>query len=144
LPRQGTVLLSLAGRDKRVGLMAARRFSELGFTIAATAGTAEALEADGLPVDVVVAKVGEAVGIDAVELISSGKCDLVINTPRGRGPRADGKHIRRAALRHKVPCVTTVAAGLAAAAGIAETLARPPEVRSLQDYHRESQLRLDV
>ena len=144
LPTRGTVLLSLADRDKRAGLIAARRFAELGFTIAATAATANALEADGIPVDVVVAKVGEAVGVDAVDLISSGKCDLVINTPRGRGPRADGMHIRRAALRHKVPCVTTVAAGLAAAAGIAETLSRDPEVRSLQDYHRDGQLRLDV
>ncbi len=144
LPRQGTVFLSLADRDKAAGLVAARRFSELGFSIAATAGTAAALEEDGLAVDVVVAKVGERVGIDAVELLSSGKCDLVVNTPRGRGPRADGMHIRRAALRHKVPAVTTVAAGLAAAAGIAETLNREPEVRSLQDYHRDGQLRLDV
>jgi carbamoyl-phosphate synthase large subunit len=144
LPARGTVLLSLADRDKRSGLIAARRFVELGFSVAATAGTAEALEAEGIPVDVVVAKVGEAVGVDAVELISSGKCDLVINTPRGRGPRADGMHIRRAALRHNVPCVTTVAAGLAAAAGIAESVSREPEVRSLQDYHRDGQLRLDV
>jgi carbamoyl-phosphate synthase large subunit len=144
LPKQGTVLLSLADRDKPAGLVAARRFAELGFMIAATAGTADALEADGVPVDVVVAKVGEAVGVDAVDLISSGKCNLVVNTPRGRGPRADGMHIRRAALRHKVPCVTTVAAALAAAAGIAETLSREPEVRSLQDYHRDGQLRLDV
>ncbi|MDQ1519804.1 MAG: carbamoyl-phosphate synthase large subunit [Actinomycetota bacterium] len=144
LPVGGTVFLSLADRDKRAGLIAARRFAELGFMIAATAGTAAGLEAEGVPVDVVVAKVGEAVGVDAVDLISSGKCDLVINTPRGRGPRADGMHIRRAALRHNVPCVTTVAAGLAAAAGIAETLTRAPEVRSLQDYHRDGQLRLDV
>jgi carbamoyl-phosphate synthase large subunit len=144
LPKQGTVLLSLADRDKPAGLVAARRFAELGFMIAATAGTADALEADGMPVDVVVAKVGEAIGVDAVELISSGKCNLVVNTPRGRGPRADGMHIRRAALRHKVPCVTTVAAALAAAAGIAETLSREPEVRSLQDYHRDGQLKLDV
>ena len=55
-----------------------------------------------------------------VELISSGKVDLVVNTPRGRGPRADGDHIRRPATRHGVPCITTVAAALAAAAGIAE------------------------
>jgi carbamoyl-phosphate synthase large subunit len=144
LPRQGTVLLSLADRDKPSGLIVAKRFAELGFAIAATEGTAAALEADGLPVDVVVAKVGEPVGVDAVDVISSGKCDLVINTPRGRGPRADGMHIRRAALRHNVSCVTTVAAGLAAAAGIAETLSRDPEVRSLQDYHRDGQLRLDV
>ena len=61
-----------------------------------------------------------AAGVDAVDLISSGKVDLVVNTPRGRGPRADGAHIRRAATAHGVPCVTTVAAALAAAAGIAE------------------------
>jgi carbamoyl-phosphate synthase large subunit len=144
LPRQGTVLLSLADRDKAAGLVAAKRFADLGFTIAATEGTAAMLEGEGLPVDVVVAKVGEPVGVDAVDVISSGKCDLVINTPRGRGPRADGMHIRRAALKHKVPCVTTVAAGLAAAAGIAEALSREPDVRSLQDYHRDGQLRLDV
>jgi carbamoyl-phosphate synthase large subunit len=126
LPSRGTVFLSLADRDKPTGLVAARRFVELGFSIAATVNTAEALERDGIPVDVVVAKMGEAVGVDAVDLISSGKCDLVVNTPRGRGPRADGMHIRRAALRHNVPCVTTVAAGLAAAAGIAETLSRDP------------------
>ena len=48
-------------------------------------GTAAALEDDGISVDIVVGKVGEAIGVDAVELISSGKCDLVINTPRGRG-----------------------------------------------------------
>src|SRR5262249_5863097 len=57
LPRQGTVLLSLADRDKPAGLIAARRFAELGFSIAATAGTADALERDGISVDVVVAKV---------------------------------------------------------------------------------------
>ncbi len=123
LPRQGTVFLSLADRDKDNGLVAARRFVELGFAIAATAGTADMLERAGLPVDTVVAKVGEQVGVDAVDLISSGKVDLVVNTPRGRGPRTDGMHIRRAAIAHGVACVTTVAAALAASAGIAEEAA---------------------
>ena len=90
------------------------------------------------------AKVGEDVGVDAVDLISSGKVDLVVNTPRGRGPRADGMHIRRAAIAHGVACVTTVAAATAAAAGIAEELGRQPEVRSLQEYHAASQLRFEV
>ncbi len=144
LPHRGAVFLSLADRDKDAGLLAARRFAELGFVIAATAGTARALANAGVPVDTVVAKVGEDVGVDAVELISSGKVDFVVNTPRGRGPRADGMHIRRAALSHGVACVTTVAAALAAAAGIAEELARPPEVRSLQEYHDDGQLRLEV
>jgi len=144
LPRQGTVFLSLADRDKDNGLVAARRFVELGFAIAATAGTADMLERAGLPVDTVVAKVGEQVGVDAVDLISSGKVDLVVNTPRGRGPRTDGMHIRRAAIAHGVACVTTVAAALAASAGIAEQARREPEVRSLQEYHRDGQLRLEV
>ncbi|HET9729283.1 MAG TPA: carbamoyl phosphate synthase large subunit, partial [Acidimicrobiia bacterium] len=141
LPRQGTIFLSLADRDKDTGVLAARRFAELGFSIAATAGTASFLEANSVPVDTVVAKVGEDVGVDAVDLISSGKVDFVVNTPRGRGPRADGMHIRRAALAHGVACVTTVAAAVAAAAGISEAIARTTEVRSLQEYHADAQLR---
>jgi carbamoyl-phosphate synthase large subunit len=144
LPAAGTVFLSLADRDKTVGVDLARRFVELGFALAATAGTAEAVEAEGLPVATVVAKVGEGTGVDAVELISSGKVDLVVNTPRGRGPRADGDHIRRAATRHGVPCITTLAAARAAAAGIADRSKHAPGVRSLQEYHRDAQLRLGV
>jgi carbamoyl-phosphate synthase large subunit len=144
LPASGTVFLSLADRDKAVGLVAARRLAELGFVLAATTGTAAAMEAEGIPVATVVAKVGEGEGTDAVDLISSGKVDLVINTPRGHGPRADGDHIRRAATRHRVSCITTVAAALAAAAGISERDANEPVVRSLQDYHRDGQLRLGV
>jgi carbamoyl-phosphate synthase large subunit len=147
LPTGGTVFLSLADRDKRAGLLAARRFAELGFALVATEGTAAALEADGLRVASVVAKVGEDRDpdvADAVELLASGQVDLVVNTPRGRGPRADGDHIRRAATRHKVPCITTVAAALAAAAGIAEQVAHEPIVRSLQEYHDDHQLRLEV
>jgi carbamoyl-phosphate synthase large subunit len=144
LPRSGTVFLSLADRDKAVGLGVARRLVELGFDLVATSGTAAALQADGLPVQHVVGKVGDGTGIDAVDLVSSGRIDLVINTPRGRGPRADGAHIRRAATRHRVPCITTVAAAVAAAAGIAELNDHDPSVRSLQEYHRDPQLRLEV
>ena len=144
LPESGTIFLSLADRDKRGGLDAARRFIELGFEIAATSGTASMLEAEGVPVGTTVAKVGEVAGVDAIDLISSGKVDLVVNTPRGRGPRADGAHIRRAATRCKVPCITTVAAALAAAAGIAARADGDPTVRPLQEYHRDSQMRLEV
>ena len=144
LPITGTVFLSLADRDKRQGLIAARRLTDLGFSIVATEGTARACELEGVPVEAVVAKVGDATGMDAVELISSGKVDLVVNTPRGRGPRADGDHIRRAAVVHHVPCLTTVAAALAAASGIAEFTTRAPTVRSLQEYHRDGQMRLEV
>jgi carbamoyl-phosphate synthase large subunit len=144
LPATGTVFLSLADRDKRQGLLAARRLVELGFSILATAGTARACEEEGIPVESTVAKVGEETGMDAVDLISSGKVDLVVNTPRGNGPRADGDHIRRAAVVHGVPCLTTVAAALAAAGGIAEAATREPTVRSLQEYHRDGQQRMEL
>ncbi len=144
LPHQGTVFLSLADRDKDAGVFAARRFFDLGFSIVATAGTARMLEDHRVRVETIVAKVGEDVGVDAVELISSGKVDLVINTPRGRGPRADGMHIRRSALVHGVACITTVAAAVAAAAGITEEAERAADVRSLQEYHADGQLRFEV
>jgi carbamoyl-phosphate synthase large subunit len=135
LPSGGTVFLSLADRDKEAGLSAAKEFARLGFAVAATAGTAAFLERRGLRVDTVVAKLGEPTGTDAVELISSGKVDLVINSPRGRGPRADGAHIRAAAGAAGVPLLTTGAAGLAAANGMADWARHELRVRTLQEYH---------
>jgi carbamoyl-phosphate synthase large subunit len=136
LPDSGTVFLSLADRDKPAGLEVARSFSELGFSVAATLGTAGYLRSQGVAVDTLVAKVGEeGVASDAVELIAQGKVQVVINTPRGLGPRADGQHIRTAAVAHKVPCLTTLAAARAAAAGIADTRRHPLQVRPLQDLH---------
>ena len=143
IPREGTVFLSLADRDKAAGLVAARRFAELGYSLVATAGTAAMLEADGLKVDAVVGKL-TAGDNDAVDLLLSGKVDLVVNTPRGRGPHADGAHIRRTATARGIPCVTTVAAALAASAGIVEWESTEATVRSLQEYHRDGQLRLEV
>ena len=138
LPVEGTIFLSLADRDKAAGLDAARQFAAMGFELAATAGTAAMLEAEGIPVATVVAKVGDSHPgvVDAVDLIAGGKVQLVVNTPRGRGPRADGLHIRAAALAHMVPCLTTVAAARAAAAGIADWISHPLSVRSLQEYHQ--------
>ncbi len=144
LPDHGTVFMSLADRDKPNGAKAAALFSELGFSIVATEGTAERLREAGVPVDTVVAKLSDgsggagsdgSPGVDAVELIAAGKVDIVVNSPRGRGPRADGSYIRSAAGRHKVPLFTTAAAALAAANGIAETRRHPLVVRSLQEYH---------
>ena len=88
LPDSGTVFLSLADRDKPAGLDVARAFSALGFSIAATLGTAGYLRSKGVTVDTLVAKVGEqGVASDAVDLIAQGKVQLVVNTPRGLGPR---------------------------------------------------------
>jgi len=145
LPASGTVFLSLADRDKAGGVEVARRFLDLGFDIAATSGTAAHLRRSGVAVAVEVAKVGEDDGRPhAVDLISSGKVQLVVNTPRGLGPRADGAHIRRAANVGNVACLTTVAAARAAAAGIADWAAHPLTVASLQEYHRGEQLRLPL
>ncbi|MGH9105860.1 MAG: carbamoyl-phosphate synthase large subunit [Acidimicrobiales bacterium] len=161
MAEEGTVFFSVADRDKPAGLEAAGRFVAAGFSIAATAGTASYLEAAGVPVATVVAKVaapplvpgvagadqdggkagagkagaGEAL-VDAVELIRSGKVQLVVNTPRGRGPRADGAYIRRAARQYKVPLVTTVAAARAAASGVTDRRGQPFTVKSLQEHHR--------
>ena len=145
LAEAGTVFFSVADRDERAGLEAAARFVAAGFTIAATKGTAEYLEQAGVPVRTVVAKVivagggaapGRADGaVDAVELIRSGQVQLVVNTPRGRGPRADGAYIRRAARQYKVPLLTTVAAARAAAAGVTERAQGPFTVKSLQEHH---------
>ena len=123
LPESGCVFMSLADRDKAAGIEAARRFVKAGFTIAATAGTADALEADGIPVATRVAKVGEPTGTDAVELISSGRSIWSSTARAAAGARADGAHIRAAAAVHGIPCLTTAAAGLAAANGILDRAA---------------------
>jgi carbamoyl-phosphate synthase large subunit len=138
LPVGGTVFLSLADRDKPAGLDVARQFEALGFELAATSGTAAMLKEAGVAVAMVVAKVGDASPslLDAVDLIAEGKVQLVVNTPRGRGPRADGLHIRATALAHLVPCLTTVSAARAAAGGIADWVRHPLSVQSLQEYHR--------
>ena len=135
LPGQGTVLMSMADRDKAAGVEMAQVFTRLGLSIAATSGTAAALSEAGVPVADVVAKVGEG-GTDVVELIDSGRVQLVVNTPRGRGSRADGDHIRRAASRNRVPLLTTASAGLAAADGMADWSGHKLRVRTLQEYHR--------
>jgi carbamoyl-phosphate synthase large subunit len=136
LPAEGTVFLSLADRDKAAGLEAARRFASLGLALVATSGTAAFLESNGVAVTTVVAKVGESGAADAVDLIATGRVQLVVNTPRGRGPRADGLHIRSAALAHQVPCLTTVAAARAAAAGMADWRDHGLSVVSLQELYR--------
>ena len=148
LVSSGTVFFSLADRDKAAGVDIARRFAELGFTLAATDGTAEFFEAAGVQVATRVAKVGEGSprspggppgagrGPDAAALIRDGKVQLVVNTPRGRGPRADGAYIRRAANSHRVACLTTLAAARAAVGGIAERGIEPLQVKSLQEHHQ--------
>jgi carbamoyl-phosphate synthase large subunit len=140
LPATGTVFFSLADRDKPAGRVAARSFVEQGFQIAATAGTADDFESSGVPVAIRLAKLGEREGgvpaQTAVDLLEEGKIDLVVNCPRGRGPRADGDYIRAAAAAHRVPLLTTAAAAIAAAEGIGDRENHDLRVRSLQDHQR--------
>jgi carbamoyl-phosphate synthase large subunit len=142
LPGGGTVFLSLADRDKAAGLRAAARYVELGFSIAATAGTADHLEQHGVTVAQRVAKVAadepdDVVGKlpTALDLIGEGKVQLVVNSPRGRGARADGAYIRRAANVHQIPCLTTAAAAVAAAESTLDRTRHEVQVRTLQEYH---------
>jgi carbamoyl-phosphate synthase large subunit len=146
LPSTGTVFMSLAERDKAAGCEAAALFVQLGFRVVATVGTAEALTDAGVPVAQVLVKLGEP-GEDGIDLIEKGAVHLVVNSPRGRGPRADGASIRAAAGRNNVPLLTTASAALAAARGMVDWARHPLAVRTLQEYHRgvtSDQLALDL
>jgi carbamoyl-phosphate synthase large subunit len=129
----GAVFLSLADRDKELGVKVAETFVELGFKIYATHGTAGHLARHGVATTHV-DKVGEG-RFDPVTLIEDGAIDLVVNTPRGRRARGDGAHIRRAATRRSVPCVTTIQGGLAVAASMRSGLDGVQRVASLQRLH---------
>jgi len=137
LPDQGQVFLSLADRDKAAGLDIARQLVDLGFTLAATTGTAAYLAAHDVVVTTEVGKIAESTTArTASDLIASGLVQMVINTPSGRSARADGQAIRIAATVHKVSCLTTMSAAQAAVKGIADSRANGWSVRSLQELHR--------
>ncbi|MBT8197086.1 MAG: carbamoyl-phosphate synthase large subunit [Acidimicrobiia bacterium] len=133
VPTGGTVFVSLADRDKALGVEAAAILASLGFRLLATHGTAGHLARSGIAATHV-DKVGEGPW-DPVSLLEAGEIDLVINTPRGQRARGDGRLIRRAAQRHGIPCVTTVQGGLAVARSLDRGLEGVTEVRSLQGWH---------
>ena len=131
LPPGGVAFISVRDADKPAAASVARKLVELGFTLHATSGTARALAAAGLPVRTV-RKVGEpGTSPTVVDLIRRGRCDLVVNTPQGRGARSDGYRIREAALLARIPCLTTL--GVAEAAVEAIARARREEALSLQE-----------
>ncbi|MFW2333817.1 carbamoyl-phosphate synthase large subunit [Ilumatobacter sp.] len=135
LPTEGTVFLSLNDQDKPAGIVVAKRMRERGLGLVATAGTADYLSRFGVPVDRVLGKVQDGDGGQtAVDLIADGTIVFVVNTPRGSVGRSDGEHIRKAASMHRVSCVTTVSAGLAAAQGLGESPTQLP-VKTLQEHH---------
>jgi carbamoyl-phosphate synthase large subunit len=151
LPREGTVFVSVADAEKDALILMALLLSTSGFRVFATAGTHRALRLNGIESEAVLKHTeGEELraaaqkeGTDeqedivtVVDLIEAGEVDMVINVPRGRGARADGYEIRRAALLHGVPTMTNSAAAHAAVQAIAAAR-RDDEitVTCLQDLH---------
>jgi carbamoyl-phosphate synthase large subunit len=135
LPRQGTIFLSVNDRDKRHVAALGQELNALGFRLLATRGTAAALQAAGVPAEPVF-KVNEG-RPNIVDLVKTGKIDLIINTPLGRESFYDEKSIRRAAIRYNIPCITTLSAAHAAARGIQALREQEIDVAALQDLHRE-------
>ncbi len=148
LPTSGTVFVSVANRDKRAAIFPVKRLADLGFTVVATAGTAQVLRRNGVPAEVVgkfsdratLAERADGGGEHIVTRILAGDVDLVLNTPFGSpgnsGPRVDGYEIRTAAVSAGIPCLTTVQAAAAAVQGIEALVRGDVGVRSLQDHHK--------
>ena len=133
LPSSGTVFISVADRDKRNIILPALRFSQLGFKIVATEGTAEILQRNGIPATII-GKVSAKLGDDTiVELINRNEVDIVINTPSGSAARADGYEIRASAIAADKPLFTNMAQVSAAVASI-DTIREGFDVCSLQEY----------
>jgi carbamoyl-phosphate synthase large subunit len=135
LPVEGTILITVADRDKNAAIDVARRFKDLGFTIKSTKGTRELFLKSGIETEHI-NKMRES-RPHIADAITNGDLQLVINTPRGKASKADDSYIRKSAIKHKIPYITTMAAALAAAKGIAAFREKKGEVKSLQDYHKD-------
>ncbi|WP_457160740.1 carbamoyl-phosphate synthase large subunit [Mycobacteroides abscessus] len=140
LPKEGTIFVSVANRDKRSLVFPVKRLVDLGFTVLATEGTAEMLRRNGIPCEEVRKHYQEPGGtlpaLSAVDVIKAGDVAMVINTPYGNsGPRVDGYEIRSAAVSMNIPCITTVQGASAAVQGIEAGIRGDIGVRSLQELH---------
>ncbi len=133
LPTEGAVLITVADADKQAALQVAKRFGTLGFKIMATQGTHKLLAEHGVQAERI-DKMHEG-RPNVVDAIKNRQVQLVINTPGGRLSQNDDSYIRKAAIKHKIPYLTTLAAAVAAARGIEAFRSRGSEVKSLQDYH---------
>jgi len=135
LPLEGSVLITVAPDDRPGALEAARRFSNLGFTVYATKGTRAYLAEHGVNAEPIL-KMHEG-RPNIADAIKNGELQLVINTPAGRLSAFDDSYIRKAAIKYKIPYIATTAAAIAAAKGIAAYRAGRDTVRSLQEYHAD-------
>ena len=136
LPLEGTVLITVAERDRAGVVEVARQFTELGFRILATAGTAAYLADCGIASQAV-KKMHEG-RPHIVDLIKNREINLIINTPAGKQSQFDDSYIRKNAVKYKVSYITTIAGALAAAKGVAaRRCPQSSSVKSLQSYHAE-------
>ncbi|MCL2512639.1 MAG: carbamoyl-phosphate synthase large subunit [Oscillospiraceae bacterium] len=137
LPLNGTAFISVIKRDKPKALEAAKILEGCGFDFAATGTTYAYLVEKGIKNVRHVKKIYEG-SDEIIEMIQDGGIQLIINTPVGKLSATDDSYIRKAAIKNKVPYITTMSAAIAAATGIKECLANPGNakaVKSLQDYH---------
>ena len=134
LPLQGTVLLSVSDQDKEEVVAVAEAFHEDGFKIIATTGTARLIQEAGIPVERV-NKIFE--GQPNIEdWIINGQIQLIVNTPAGKTAAHDDSYLRKGAIKHRIPYITTMVAAKAAAEGILQTKAHgKSDVLSLQEWH---------
>jgi len=135
LPSQGTVLITVADKDKKEILATARQFEKLGFKIKATENTLKLLTDHGVKAERILKMYEGRPNI--VDAIKSHEIQLVINTPIGKLSKHDDSYIRKAAIKYKVPYITTTAAAAAAVKGIAARCSNDAVVKSLQNYHAD-------
>ncbi|MGB2727601.1 MAG: carbamoyl-phosphate synthase large subunit [Halobacteriota archaeon] len=133
LPSEGTVLISVVDKDRKDILGAAAGLKELGFTILATKGTKAFLDENGVESDLAL-KLHEG-RPNITDDIHNGRIQMVINTPIGRKGKYADSYIRKAAIQHKIPYITTTAAAMATVAGIETVKSGNVEVKSIQEYH---------
>jgi carbamoyl-phosphate synthase large subunit len=133
LPSKGTVLITVADQDKKDIVQPAKEFAKLGFKIKTTEGTHRLLSQNGIKSEQVL-KMHEG-RPNIMDCIKNGEIQLIVNTPAGKMSKYDDSDIRKAAIKYKIPYVTTTAAAAAAAKGIAAYCKNPGTVKSLQNYH---------
>jgi carbamoyl-phosphate synthase large subunit len=136
LPREGTVMITVAAKDRSMELVeVAREFQKLGFRIMATNGTRAVLKENGIQSEMIKKIYEGRPNID--DAIKNKEIQLVINTPIGKASQYDDSYIRKAAIKYKVPYITTIAAASAAAKGIAASRGGHSGAKSLQEYHSD-------
>ncbi len=135
LPLEGTVLITISDEDKTQAVPVAKELKNLGFRIKATEGTHRVLSKHGIEAERIF-KMHEG-RPNILDSIKNKEIQLLINTPSGKQSKHDDSYIRKAAIKYKIPYVTTIAAAAAAAKGIAAFRKKPGQIKSLQEYHAE-------